>query len=69
MKESVISYSSSMVDKIRRKDPQLKAMTEAWERIFNGPVQVTIVDGRLTVKKGLSEQEQRDLDYLMKEKW
>jgi len=39
-REREIVYSSSVINKIREKDPEMKAIAELWERAFEAEVKI-----------------------------
>jgi len=55
-REVTIRYSSKLVAQIREKDPQFLAMTEQWERVFGGKVEVKLEDGILVVKRNVANE-------------
>lgn len=50
-RETTIVYSPSTLERIRKVDPYLIALTRLWEEAFRSKVQVEIKNGRLIIKK------------------
>lgn len=62
--EPKIIYSASHVAAIRKADPNLSAMTQQWEQMFQGQVQVSMEGDRLVVSPRVSEHLRKNLEEL-----